>query len=237
MKGKNDDAAPVLRGHVRLVVVKNIFILPLLMKKFLLLPFCVLALTSCLNNADFPQLTECLNKNQIVMFGASWCPHCAAQKQLFGRSVKNMPYFECSQNGTQVKECDDRGIMSYPTWQFQEKTLEKLPKEALLNLLNTEIEKVRSTSKMYIESSKDKPELLKTIKDFDAKTEKMIGSDMSDFEKLKKLTVLSENENNTLDEKPVYTAGRIAGERALSDIALYAGCSTEYQNDITATKK
>lgn len=171
------------------------------------------------------------------MFGASWCPHCAAQKQLFGRSVKNMPYFECSKNGVQVQECNDRDIMSYPTWQFQEKTLEKLPKEALLNLLNAEIEKVRSTSKMYADALKGNADTLKTIKTFESKSEKLINSDLSEFEKLKKLTVLSEADGGKLEEKPVYVAGRIAGERSLSDIALYAGCSSEYKSDILAPNK
>lgn len=207
------------------------------MKKLFLLTACTLLLSSCINNADYPELTACLDKNQIVMFGASWCPHCAAQKQLFGRSVKSMPYFECSKNGVQVQECSDRDIMSYPTWQFQEKTLEKLPKEALLNLLNTEIEKVRSTSKMYAEALKGNADMLKFIQVFETKTEKLIGSDLSDFEKLKKLTVLSEAEGGKLEEKPVYVAGRIAGERSLSDIALYAGCSAEYQSDISAANK
>ncbi len=77
------------------------------------------------------------------MFGASWCPHCAEQKKLFGKSAKDMPYFECSQNGKQVPECDSRGIMSYPTWQFPESSLQNLPPEAQMDILNTESEKVR----------------------------------------------------------------------------------------------
>ncbi len=207
------------------------------MKKLFLLTACTLILSSCINNADYPELTACLNKNQVVMFGASWCPHCAAQKQLFGRSVKSMPYFECSKNGVQVQECSDRDIMSYPTWQFQEKTFAQLPKEAMLNLLNAEIEKVRGTTKVYLEGLKDKPDFVKAIKAFEAKSEKLIASDLSDFEKLKQLTVLSEEKDGTLGEAHVYIAGRIAGERTLSDIALFAGCSAEYQADITAANK
>lgn len=180
------------------------------MKKLFLLAACTFLLSSCINNADYPELTACLDKNQIVMFGASWCPHCAAQKQLFGRSVKSMPYFECSKNGVQVQECSDRDIMSYPTWQFQEKTFAQLPKEAMLNLLNTEIEKVRGATKVYLEGLKDKPEFVKVIKAFEAKSEKLIASDLSDFDKLKQLTVLSEEKDGTLGEKPVYVAGRIA---------------------------
>lgn len=206
------------------------------MKKIILFCLSPFLLSSCLNNTEYPKFTECLNRKQVVMFGASWCPHCAAQKQLFGRSISKLPYFECSKNGTQVKECDDRDIMSYPTWQFPEDTIKALPKEALTNLFNTELEKVRGTSKIYTESAKNKPEILKIIKDFDAKTEKLVASKISEFDKIKQLTVLSENETG-LVEKPVYLAGRIAGERILSDVALYAGCSAEYQADISAAKE
>jgi glutaredoxin len=37
-----------------------------------------------------------MKEKQTVMFGASWCPHCAAQKKLFGKSIKSVPYFECA---------------------------------------------------------------------------------------------------------------------------------------------
>ncbi len=156
---------------------------------------------------------------------------------MFGRSLKNMPYFECSENGTQVQECNDRAIMSYPTWQFSEKVISTLPKEAILNLLNTEIAKVRATSGAYEKASQSNADILKTIKDHQARTEKLIASDVSEFEKLKNLKVLSENAEGSLVEKPVYIAGRVAGERPLSEIALYAGCSAEYQADISATKE
>jgi thiol-disulfide isomerase/thioredoxin len=117
------------------------------MKKILLLSAITLLLTSCGDTTQYSNLTACLQKNQVVMFGASWCPHCAAQKQLFGKSVKELPYFECSKGGEQVKECTDRAIASYPTWQFPEEVLKKLPETALVNLYNTELEKVRSSIK------------------------------------------------------------------------------------------
>ena len=172
------------------------------------------------------------------MFGASWCPHCAAQKLLFGRSVESLPYFECALNGTQeqVKECNDRGIVSYPTWQFSEPILASLPKTAMTNLLNTEIDKVRSATKSYRDAFKDKPDVLKTIDAFEKKSEAMINSDMADFDKLKNLTTLSETPTG-VEELHVYVDGRIAGERTLSDLALYTGCSTAYQSDISAVKK
>jgi thiol-disulfide isomerase/thioredoxin len=119
----------------------------LLMKKLILISAVALILTSCGNTTQYSNLTACLQKNQVVMFGASWCPHCASQKKLFGKSVKELPYFECSKNGEQVKECNDRAISSYPTWQFPEDVLKKLPETALTNLYNTELAKVRSSIK------------------------------------------------------------------------------------------
>lgn len=64
--------------------------------------------------------TQCLTEQKVTFYGAFWCPHCQAQKQLFGKSAKSLPYVECStpdgQGVTQV--CKDAGIQSYPTWQF-----------------------------------------------------------------------------------------------------------------------
>ncbi len=162
------------------------------MKKIILSLSCGLVLASCTANTEYPKFTECLNTKQVVMFGASWCPHCASQKQMFGRSAKNLPYFECSKNGSQVKECNDRGIMSYPTWQFPDDAISKLPKEAITNLLMSELEKVKSTSKGLKNAYKDKSEALKIITNFEAKTDALMASKMTEFEKLKKLTVLTE---------------------------------------------
>lgn len=83
---------------------------------------------------------------------------------------------------------------------------------------------------------KDKPDLVKQVNAFKVKTENLVKSDISEYEKLTKLTVLTDGPDGTLLERPVYTAGRVAGERPLSEIALYAGCTAEYQADISAVK-
>lgn len=204
------------------------------MKKILIITTLTLLLASCTSNTTYSNLTACLEKNQAVMFGASWCPHCAAQKKLFGKSVKDMPYFECAVWSGQAQECSDRGITSYPTWQFPDAVIKKLPKEAITSLFDGELVKVRGTTDLYVPSIKDKPELVKQVEAFKKKTETLVKSDMSEYEKLTKLTVLTDGPDGTLLERPVYTAGRVAGERPLSEIALYAGCSAEYQADITA---
>ena len=64
-------------------------------------------------------LAEHLSKNDAKFYGASWCPHCTDQKNLFGSSAKRIPYVECSPGGPkapQAQDCKDRNIQSYPTW-------------------------------------------------------------------------------------------------------------------------
>jgi uncharacterized membrane protein len=53
------------------------------------------------------------------MYGASWCPHCVEQKELFGASARRVPYVECSLGGPgsrQASACQAAGIRQYPTW-------------------------------------------------------------------------------------------------------------------------
>ncbi len=45
--------------------------------------FVGLFLTSCTSSGDYSNLTFCLAEKKVVMFGASWCPHCAEQKKMF----------------------------------------------------------------------------------------------------------------------------------------------------------
>jgi uncharacterized membrane protein/glutaredoxin len=64
-------------------------------------------------------LAEHLAKMDAKFYGAFWCPHCAEQKELFGSSVKRLPYVECSPAGSsapQAEVCKEKNIQSYPTW-------------------------------------------------------------------------------------------------------------------------
>ena len=64
-------------------------------------------------------LAEHLSKSDAKFYGASWCPHCNSQKDLFGSSAKRIPYVECSPGGSnapQAQVCKDKSIQSYPTW-------------------------------------------------------------------------------------------------------------------------
>lgn len=69
----------------------------------------------------YDSFAQCLSDSGAKFYGAWWCPHCQAQKALFGRSAKLLPYVECSEKGQgQTKECDALGIQGYPTWIFSD---------------------------------------------------------------------------------------------------------------------
>jgi glutaredoxin len=64
-------------------------------------------------------LAEHLAKINAKFYGASWCPHCKEQKEMFGSSMKRVPYVECSPGGPgtpQAAVCNSAGVESYPTW-------------------------------------------------------------------------------------------------------------------------
>jgi thiol-disulfide isomerase/thioredoxin len=68
------------------------------------------------------KVAQCLKDSGAQFFGASWCPHCQAQKVLFGAAAKLLPYIECSPDATksgQAQLCIDNKIESYPTWKFK----------------------------------------------------------------------------------------------------------------------
>jgi uncharacterized membrane protein/glutaredoxin len=64
-------------------------------------------------------LAEHLAEQEVIFYGASWCPHCQQQKALFGASAARLPYVECSlggPNAPQAAACRSAGVQSYPTW-------------------------------------------------------------------------------------------------------------------------
>lgn len=66
------------------------------------------------------ELAQCLNAKGATFYGAFWCPHCRAQRALFGSAVTALPYVECSNpdGNSQVQVCKDKKIEGYPTWIF-----------------------------------------------------------------------------------------------------------------------
>jgi uncharacterized membrane protein len=64
-------------------------------------------------------LAEHLVKTDAKFYGASWCPHCQDQKELFGASADRLPYVECSPQGRRTPmsaQCRSAGVEVYPTW-------------------------------------------------------------------------------------------------------------------------
>ncbi|MFH1400716.1 MAG: hypothetical protein ABIH41_04295, partial [Nanoarchaeota archaeon] len=69
---------------------------------------------------------RCLTQSGATMYGASWCPHCNDQKEMFGSSVHLVNYVECAtpDGGGQTVPCQAAGITAYPTWIFGDGTQE-----------------------------------------------------------------------------------------------------------------
>ncbi len=70
----------------------------------------------------YDDFAKCLTEKDTKFYGAFWCPNCEQQKAVFGKSVKFVPYIECSppdQRG-QLEVCRDAEIESYPTWEFSD---------------------------------------------------------------------------------------------------------------------
>jgi hypothetical protein len=70
--------------------------------------------------SKYEGFAQCLKDSGAKFFGAFWCPHCQAQKALFGSAKRNLPYIECStpDGKGQLAVCKDNGVTSYPTWVF-----------------------------------------------------------------------------------------------------------------------
>ena len=94
------------------------------------------AFMSKANNAPskLDGFAQCIAGSGTKFYGAFWCPHCQAEKALFGNSKKYLPYIECSNaDKTQTKICIDNKIEGYPTWIF--KDLSRLTGEVSLQTL------------------------------------------------------------------------------------------------------
>jgi hypothetical protein len=72
----------------------------------------------------YDAFAQCLKDKGATFYGAFWCPHCQAQKKMFGTSAKLLPYVECStaDAGAQTQICIDKKVQSYPTWEFADGT-------------------------------------------------------------------------------------------------------------------
>jgi len=71
-------------------------------------------------NAGMDEFVSCLQQKNVTFYGAFWCPHCRAQKALFGDAAEALPYVECStpDGNDQLETCKKEAISTYPTWKF-----------------------------------------------------------------------------------------------------------------------
>ena len=67
---------------------------------------------------------RCLTEKKFEFYGASWCTHCTAEKELFGSSFQYINYIECAtpDGKNQTQECADANIAGYPTYVFADGT-------------------------------------------------------------------------------------------------------------------
>lgn len=70
---------------------------------------------------QYDTLAQCLTDKNVKFYGAYWCPHCADQKKILGKSMSKINYIECALPGNQqgqTQVCQDVKIETYPTWVF-----------------------------------------------------------------------------------------------------------------------
>ncbi len=71
-------------------------------------------------STQYDNFAKCLTEKGVKMYGAYWCPHCAAEKKRFGGSFQYVTYVECSLPNAagQNDLCNRAGIKGYPTFEF-----------------------------------------------------------------------------------------------------------------------
>jgi hypothetical protein len=71
-------------------------------------------------NHRYDGFAKCLAAKQTKMYGLYWCPHCAEQKEMFGKAFQYVPYVECAIKGSRelMPECKAAGVKLFPSWQF-----------------------------------------------------------------------------------------------------------------------
>ncbi len=73
---------------------------------------------------ELDNFAQCISDSGTKFYGAFWCSACKSQKEMFGRSVRLLPYVECStaDGNSQTIVCQQAKIESYPTWEFPDGT-------------------------------------------------------------------------------------------------------------------
>ncbi|MCL4499066.1 MAG: hypothetical protein M1335_02340 [Chloroflexi bacterium] len=63
--------------------------------------------------APLDAFAQCLAQKGLTMYGLYSCPHCQAEKTLFGPSFQYVNYVECSEN---PQKCTADNVDAVPTW-------------------------------------------------------------------------------------------------------------------------
>jgi hypothetical protein len=71
-------------------------------------------------NHRYDGFAKCLATKQAKMYGLYWCPHCAEQKEMFGKAFQYVPYVECAIKGSRelAPACKAANVKLFPSWQF-----------------------------------------------------------------------------------------------------------------------
>ncbi|MEK6907306.1 MAG: hypothetical protein AABW45_02155 [Nanoarchaeota archaeon] len=79
-----------------------------------------IGVANSLKPGEYDDFAKCLTEKKVKEYGAFWCPNCAEQKKLFGKSFKYVDYIECDARGdnAQPELCQKEGITGYPTWEY-----------------------------------------------------------------------------------------------------------------------
>ncbi len=80
-----------------------------------------LAVTTDAGAVTLAGFGRCLKSKGATFYGASWCPHCRAQREALGDAMTYVPYVECSVDGGRGKPsaaCEQADVHGYPTWTF-----------------------------------------------------------------------------------------------------------------------
>lgn len=99
-------------------------------------------ISSSLKPGQYDDFAKCLTEKNVKEYGAFWCPKCAEQKKIFGKSFQYVTYIECDARGSnaQPELCQKEGITGYPTWKINNtfypgvRSLEELSEKSGCNL-------------------------------------------------------------------------------------------------------
>ncbi len=64
--------------------------------------------------SSLDDFARCLGRAGAVYYTADWCPHCAQQNRMFGKSIRYLRVVDCTRG------CD--GVAAFPTWRFHDGT-------------------------------------------------------------------------------------------------------------------